>query len=252
MMAGEVSSGNTDEMAPISGINVTPFVDVVLVLLVIFMLTASTIAKGSLEVELPRAASAGSKVESTVNLVLRKDGVLLLDGAPPAIAAARHPAAVPRSCAGVASPGRRRLRRRPPRNCDNGHVRNVLRAIGRFFRAIFGPPLRLIARFLRWIMAPIARGILNPPFFRKRSAKRLLDTTDNAPEHTLPPQLKQLKTALQTVPRTRRLAVLEEALANPDQVQAQQEIVASNRALRRASQRKGGPPQQFQRRGRMR
>jgi hypothetical protein len=131
-------------------------------------------------------------------------------------------------------------------------VRNALAAVGRFLRMVFGPPLRLLARFFRWILAPVAKGILKLPFFRKRYAQRLLDTIENAPEHTLPPQLKQLKTYLNTVPRPRRLAVLEEALANPARAEEQQEIVASNRALRRASQRKGGPPQQFQRRGRMR
>lgn len=74
------SLSTTSDDDVMASINVIPFVDIVLVLLVIFMLTASTIAKASLEVELPKAASAGSRVESTVNLVLKKDGTLLYNG----------------------------------------------------------------------------------------------------------------------------------------------------------------------------
>jgi biopolymer transport protein ExbD len=69
-----------EDEGPIASINIVPFVDVVLVLLVIFMLTSATIARASLEVDLPRAASAGSRVESTINLVLRADGTLLFNG----------------------------------------------------------------------------------------------------------------------------------------------------------------------------
>lgn len=47
---------------PIAEINITPFVDVVLVLLIIFMITAPLLTQG-LDVELPRAAS--QQVEPT-------------------------------------------------------------------------------------------------------------------------------------------------------------------------------------------
>lgn len=76
-MAG--MAGGSDEEA-ISTINVTPFVDVVLVLLIILMVTSTAIVKASLKVELPQAASAGDAVESTLNVILTKDGTLLLDG----------------------------------------------------------------------------------------------------------------------------------------------------------------------------
>jgi biopolymer transport protein ExbD len=69
-----------EDEGPIASINIVPFVDVVLVLLVIFMLTSATIARASLKVDLPRAASAGSRVESTINLVLTVDGTLLFNG----------------------------------------------------------------------------------------------------------------------------------------------------------------------------
>ena len=64
----------------LASINIVPFVDVVLVLLIIFMLTATAIARASMEVKLPKAASGGSRVKSTVNLVYNKAGDLLVNG----------------------------------------------------------------------------------------------------------------------------------------------------------------------------
>jgi len=76
-MAGRLSQGD-DEL--ISDINVTPLVDVVLVLLIIFMVTASYIVKESIEVDLPRAAAAGEATGSILALVLTSDGTVYLDG----------------------------------------------------------------------------------------------------------------------------------------------------------------------------
>jgi len=69
-----------DDDEPLAAINIVPFVDIVLVLLIIFMLTATAIARASMEVQLPKAASGGSRVESTINLVYTKQGDLLLNG----------------------------------------------------------------------------------------------------------------------------------------------------------------------------
>src|SRR5688572_32219385 len=66
----------------ISAINVTPFVDIVLVLLIILMVTSTHIVKASLKVELPKAASGGEAVESTLNIVVTKESAILLDGNP--------------------------------------------------------------------------------------------------------------------------------------------------------------------------
>jgi len=71
-----------DDDGPISSINIVPFVDIVLVLLVIFMLTSATIIRASLKVELPKAASAGSRVETTLNLVYTKSSELVVNGQP--------------------------------------------------------------------------------------------------------------------------------------------------------------------------
>jgi len=51
-----------------------------LVLLIIFMVTASYIVKPSIEVELPKAASGGDTLDTTLSLVLAKDGSLFMNG----------------------------------------------------------------------------------------------------------------------------------------------------------------------------
>lgn len=75
----------------LASINIIPFVDIVLVLLVIFMLTSAAIVKASLKVELPKAASAGAKVQSTLNLVYTTQDELFVNGerVPDLAAAAR-------------------------------------------------------------------------------------------------------------------------------------------------------------------
>ena len=65
-----------------SSINVTPFVDVVLVLLVIFMVTAPIIAKDLLNVKLPKTESGDGKGMSTLGISVNKQGQVLLNGLP--------------------------------------------------------------------------------------------------------------------------------------------------------------------------
>jgi biopolymer transport protein ExbD len=72
---------NGDDEGVLAQINIIPFVDIVLVLLIIFMLTSVAIVRASMVVNLPKAATGGSRVESTVNIVCNKEGGLLLNGA---------------------------------------------------------------------------------------------------------------------------------------------------------------------------
>ena len=57
--------GQTQQRANLADINVTPFVDVVLVLLIIFMVTAPMMQKG-VDVDLPRAESAAGQEEQRI------------------------------------------------------------------------------------------------------------------------------------------------------------------------------------------
>lgn len=70
----------TDDEGLLASINIIPFVDIVLVLLVIFMLTSAAIVKASLKVELPKAANGGTTTESTLNFLYTKGGDLFLNG----------------------------------------------------------------------------------------------------------------------------------------------------------------------------
>ena len=80
-MAGTMASGGKSR-APIVGINVTPMVDVVLVLLVIMMVSATYIVSQSLKVELPKAASSDDSVASVAAVTVAKGGGLYFNQEP--------------------------------------------------------------------------------------------------------------------------------------------------------------------------
>jgi biopolymer transport protein ExbD len=63
-----------------SEINVVPLVDVILVVLIIFMVTAPMIMKPSINVNLPKAASGEATTPSKLNITIESDGSLNLDG----------------------------------------------------------------------------------------------------------------------------------------------------------------------------
>src|ERR1041384_8272854 len=73
------SSIRSDE--PITGINVTPLVDVVLVLLVVLMVTASYIASRAIPVDLPKGAT-GEAIQIPLAVTVDRDGNLFLDAVP--------------------------------------------------------------------------------------------------------------------------------------------------------------------------
>lgn len=80
-MAGTTQSGGRGR-APIVGINVTPMVDVVLVLLVIMMVSATYIVSQSLKVELPKAQSSDESAASIAAVTVTKGGGLYFNQEP--------------------------------------------------------------------------------------------------------------------------------------------------------------------------
>jgi len=70
------SASTDDDM--ISGINVTPLVDITLVLLVILMVTASYVASKAIPMELPRGAT-GETTPTTLWVSIDRDGKTYLD-----------------------------------------------------------------------------------------------------------------------------------------------------------------------------
>jgi biopolymer transport protein ExbD len=74
-----MAMGSSSNDAPITAINVTPLVDVMLVLLVIFMITAKMDEDHALPLDLPEAAS-GEAAQRILNVAIDADGKRTLDG----------------------------------------------------------------------------------------------------------------------------------------------------------------------------
>ena len=76
-MAASSNQGDDDGM--VSGINVTPLVDITLVLLIIFMVTAKIIVSQSLPLDLPKAAN-GQEIQMIFGVELHSNGEIAVDG----------------------------------------------------------------------------------------------------------------------------------------------------------------------------
>jgi len=78
-----MAGGNLDDDDGIVDINVTPLVDIMLVLLIIFMVASTYIVKPSIEVELPKAATGNEDLlDTTISVVITEAGELQLNGEP--------------------------------------------------------------------------------------------------------------------------------------------------------------------------
>lgn len=77
---GAKLGGDDDEA--IVDINITPFVDIILVVLIIFMVTATYIMEQSIKVKLPDAATGEPTEESSFAITMDAEKSLFLDGEP--------------------------------------------------------------------------------------------------------------------------------------------------------------------------
>ena len=75
-MAGGASREADDA---ITGINVTPLVDITLVLLIIFMVTTKIVLNQTLPLDLPKAATGTSDVQTVFSILLAADGRTVVD-----------------------------------------------------------------------------------------------------------------------------------------------------------------------------
>lgn len=66
----------------ISEINITPFVDIVLVLLIVFMISAPVVVQSTLGIKLPPSRAAENKDHITLHFFIMKDGALRVEGKP--------------------------------------------------------------------------------------------------------------------------------------------------------------------------
>lgn len=78
-MAGKLGGGGDE---PLVEINIVPLVDIVLVVLIIFMVTATYIVSPSIKVNLPEAATGENVEPSSLGITVAANGALFLDGAP--------------------------------------------------------------------------------------------------------------------------------------------------------------------------
>lgn len=70
----------SDSDEPISEINIVPFVDIILVVLIIFMVTTPIIMRPSININLPKAASGDESKPTQLNIAVSADGIIQLNG----------------------------------------------------------------------------------------------------------------------------------------------------------------------------
>lgn len=75
-----MAHGTQDSDDIISGINVTPLVDIVLVILIIFIVTASFVFKPAIEMKLPEAQTGEQAAAGLLNLAISPEGELYING----------------------------------------------------------------------------------------------------------------------------------------------------------------------------
>jgi biopolymer transport protein TolR len=115
--------------APMAEINVTPLVDVMLVLLIIFMVTAPLLVAG-VPVDLPESrAGALDQQAKPVQIALDKDGRLFIDDQ--AVSDAALPQRLSAIAAEPAPPEGRRIYLRADKSLDYGRVMRVMGELNR-------------------------------------------------------------------------------------------------------------------------
>lgn len=78
-MGASLGGGNSDD--PIAEINIVPFVDIILVVLIIFMVTAPLVLKPAIDVSLPQASSGEAKeTEKNLDVIISATGEIYVNG----------------------------------------------------------------------------------------------------------------------------------------------------------------------------
>ena len=75
-----MAGGAQEADEAITGINVTPLVDITLVLLIIFMVTTKIVMNQTVPLDLPKAATGTSDVQVVFSIILAADGRTVVDG----------------------------------------------------------------------------------------------------------------------------------------------------------------------------
>ncbi len=73
---------NSDDSDIVSDINMTPLIDIMLVLLIIFMVTSSAAIESGLDINVPEINTVSEKTDATLIISLTKTGEVFLQGQP--------------------------------------------------------------------------------------------------------------------------------------------------------------------------
>ncbi len=123
------SSRHGRRRRPMSEINVTPLVDVMLVLLIIFMVTAPLLVAG-VPIDLPESrAGALDQQAEPVQIAIDRNGLITIDDSP--VAEAALPAKLSEIAAQPAPAEGRRIYLRADRTLDYGRVMRVMGELNR-------------------------------------------------------------------------------------------------------------------------
>lgn len=81
MAMGNMNAGSGDEENIVAEINMTPLIDIMLVLLIIFMVTSTAALESGLDIELPKTQITNEKSQDQILIItLSKDGKVSLQG----------------------------------------------------------------------------------------------------------------------------------------------------------------------------
>ena len=75
-------AGTVRAQGPIHGINITPLVDIFLVLLILVMISSTLVRPSAIEADLPRSKAAGQAAPTASSLAIDAQGAFFLDGQP--------------------------------------------------------------------------------------------------------------------------------------------------------------------------
>ena len=75
MSMGKMSSGDDEDDAIVAEINMTPLIDIMLVLLIVFMVSSTAALESGMDIELPKTTLTNAKKEAEILVIsLSKDG----------------------------------------------------------------------------------------------------------------------------------------------------------------------------------
>ncbi len=81
MSMGRLSESGDDDDAIVAEINMTPMIDIMLVLLIIFMVSSTAALESGMDIELPKTTLTNEKKEAEILVIsLSKDGQIAVHG----------------------------------------------------------------------------------------------------------------------------------------------------------------------------